>query len=218
MAITQIASLATVKQYLRIPNPSTANADDATIQILMNAAQEAIEKEIGYIIPKRVTAERHDGGRSEVWLRELPVLYVVNVEEGWGYFNQELDDQEVNSIPALSIWSYSLDMPSEGLVTRRGPGNVLYPFVRGRNNIRVDYVAGREIMPQNAVLAFCELISIWYRQSQQRMNAGDPEAVQFNALDQSGFTRTTGTTSINFGVPYAILEMLKGTRRRPIIG
>lgn len=218
MAITQIASLATVKQYLRIPNPTGSNPDDATLQVLMAGATEAIEKEVGHIIPARITNDKYDGGDMELWLRELPVLYIVNVEEGWGYYNWELDDQEVNSQPALSIWSYSLDNPREGLITRRGPGNVQVPFVHGRNNIRVDYVVGRNSVPGNAALAFCELVSIWYRQSQQRAAAGNTEAIAYNASDTQSFTRATGDTSINFGVPYAILEMLKGSRRRPIIG
>lgn len=220
MAITDIAPLATVKQYLRIPNPTQTSSDDATIQILMNAAQAAIEHEVGHITEKKIRGERHDGGGAELWLREFPVLYVENVEEGWGYYNWELDDQEVNTQPALSIWAYSVDRPEEGLVTRRGPGNVLYPFVSGRNNIRVDYVVGRLAVPDNALLAFCELVSIWYRQSQMRMGgtaARAEEGMAYNALDQE-FTRSTGETSINYGVPEAIIEMLKPNRRRPIIG
>lgn len=217
MAITEIASLAQVKQYLRVPNASNPSGDDATIRMLMDAAQKIIERELGHIVSKTIRAERHDGGKFEVWLRELPVLYVSNVQEGWGYYDWNLDDQEVNSIPALSIWAYSLDMPKEGLVTRRGPGNVLYPFVNGRNNIRIDYVVGRTEVPGNARLAFCELVSIWYRQSQLRTQVGGAGEVQFNALNQD-FTRATGYTSINLGVPETIIEMLKDGRRRPIIG
>lgn len=217
MAITEIASLSTVKQYMRVPNPTNTSSDDATIQILMAAAQKVVERELGHIVAKKYHTERHDGGKCEVWLRELPVLYVSNVEEGWGYYDWELDDQEVNSIPALSIWAYSLDMPDEGLVTRRGPGNVLYPFVHGRNNIRVSYVAGRTDIPANAVLAFLELVSIWFRQSQLRTAGGGASETQFNALNQD-FTRATGDSSINLGVPTSIIEMLKPDRRRPIVG
>jgi hypothetical protein len=217
MAITEIASLSTVKQYMRIPNPTVANTDDATIQMLMDAAQKVCERELGVIVARTVRAERHDGGKCELWLREIPVLYIENVQEGWGYYNWDLDDQEINSIPALSIWSYSLDQPTEGLITRRAAGNVLFPFVNGRNNIRVDYVAGRTEVPANATLAFCELVSIWYRQSQLRMTQGGPAQVQFNALNQD-FTRATGDSSINLGVPDSIIEMLKPDRRRPIIG
>ena len=220
MAITEIASLATVKQYMRIPSIPTPGPDDPTIQMLMDAAQKVIERELGHIVAKTVTAERHDGGKPEIWLRQIPVLYVSNVQEGWGYYDWDLDDQEVNQVPASSIWAYSLDMPTEGLITRRGPGNVLLPFAGGRNNIRVDYVAGRTEVPANAVLAFCELVSIWYRQSQLRMGgnaAGAPGGLAYNALNQD-FDAHADESSINLGVPESIIEMLKPDRRRPIIG
>lgn len=214
MPITEIASLATVKQFMRIPNTN----DDATIQMLMNAAQDAIEHEVGHIVAKPIMADRYDGGSPEIWLREIPVLFVSNVEEGWGYYNWELDDQQVNSIPALSIWAYSLDNPAEGLITRRAAGNVLFPFVHGRNNVRVDYTVGRETLPANAVLAFCTLVSIWYRETQLRPTAnGGGSAIVFNAQNQD-FTRSQGETSINLGVPVTIIEMLKDNRRRPVLG
>lgn len=218
MAITELASLATIKQYLRMPNPTGTSGDDATLQVLMAAAQAVIERELGPIVAKTVSAERHDGGRCEIWLRELPVLYIQNVEEGWGYYNWQLDDQEVNQQIALSIWAYSLDMPDQGLVTRRGPGNVLYPFVSGRDNIRVDYVVGRNEMPANAVLAFLELTAHWYRISQLRTGNQASSAFSPGMVVSQDFTRSTGDTSINMGVPLEIIELLKPDRRRPIIG
>lgn len=217
MAITEIASLATVKQYLRIPTNNTTD-DDVLSTLFMPAAQEVIERELGHIVAKTVTAERHHGGRKAIWLCELPVLYVENVEEGWGYFNQELDDQEVNQIPALSIWAYSLDNPKEGIVTRRSAGNVNVPFVPGVNNIRVDYVAGRAEIPANAVLAFSEIIAHWYRITQQRMSNQVSAGFSPSAIVSQDFTRSTGITSINMGVPVELIEMLKGNRRRPIFG
>lgn len=217
MAITSIASLTQIKTYLRMPNASSPSADDATLQIFMSAAQAVIERELGHITKKTVHREVHSGGKSDVWLRELPVLYVSNVEEGWGYYNWELDSQQVNSQTALSIWAYSLDQPAEGLVTRRAAGNVLVPFVWGRNNIRVDYVVGRTEMPANAVLAFCELVGHWYRTSQLRSSNQVPAVFSPGAVVDADFTRSTGITSINMGVPMAILELLKPDRRRPII-
>ncbi len=216
MAITEIASLATVKQYLRIPVANTT--DDAVLTaVFIPAAQVVIERELGYIVAKTITAERHNGGKPAIYLRELPVLYVSNVEEGWGYYAQELDDQEVNQAAALSMWAYSLDNAKEGVVTRRAPGNVNVPFVLGVNNIRVDYVVGRAQMPFNAVLAFCELLAHWYRTSQLRTNNQVSTAFNPSAVN-SDFTRAEGVTSVNLGVPTAIIELLKPNRRRPIIG
>jgi hypothetical protein len=217
MPITEIADLPTVRNYLRISNPMQAAVDDAVLQVFMASATEVVERELGHIVAKNVTAERHDGGGCAIWLRELPVLYVTNVEEGWGYFNQELDDQLVNQQPALSIWAYSLDQASEGLITRRAAGNVMYPFVRGRNNIRVDYTVGRLTLPANAQLAFLELVGHWYRTSQLRTGNQASAAYSPNQVISQDFTRTTGLTSINMGVPLEVLELLKADRRRPII-
>lgn len=218
MPLTQIASLETVKNFLRIPNPTLPNADDTTIQILMNAAQAAIENEVGHIVPYQVTGERHDGGKAELYLRELPVLSVTAVQEGWGYWDWDLSDQQVNALPALSIWSYSLDNAEQGILTRRSAGSVLVPFVSGRNNIRVVYTAGRSVLPPNAELAFCTLVSFWYRSTQLRLaSPTGQEGVVFNALNED-FTKSTGDTSVNLGVPAAIIEMLKSDRRRPVIG
>jgi len=216
MAITAIAELADVKTYLRIPQTNTID-DQVLTDVFMPAAQQVVEREIGHIVKKTIRGERYDGGGSEIYLRNLPVLYIENVQEGWGYYNWNLDDQEVNTQPALSIWAYSLDIPQEGLVSRRGPGNVLYPFVWGRNNIRVDYVVGREVMPQNAVLAFCELVGWWYRQSQLRTSVQPSAGFNPSMLDQN-YSRTTGEESVNMGVPESIIELLKPNRRRPIIG
>ena len=217
MAITSIASLTQIKTYLRMPNPASPSQDDATLQIFMAAAQSVIERELGHITRKVIRREVHSGGKCEIWLRELPVLYCINIEEGWGYYNWELDAQQVNSQTALSIWAYSVDQPQEGLITRRAAGNVLVPFVWGRNNIRVDYVVGRTEMPNNAVLAFCELVAHWYRTTQLRTSNQASAPYSPGQIIDADFTRSTGITSINMGVPEEILELLKPDRRRPLI-
>jgi hypothetical protein len=216
MAITEIAALPRVKRHLRLPNPDAPSAEDSTIQFLMDAATRAIEVEVGHVVKKKVTGELHDGGHLEVWLRQKPVLDVVSVQEGWGYLDQELDFQQVNTVPALSIYAYSLDDPASGLITRRAGGNVNTPFIPGRNNIRVSYHAGREQLPANAALAFCELVGVWYRQGQQRTAQAGQTGMIFNQLNQD-FTKSAGVTSINLGVPDAIIQMLKPDRRDPII-
>ena len=215
MAITEIASLDQVKSYLRIPSGNTN--DDTLIQtVFMPAAQRVIEKELGFIVKKTIRAERHDGGKLEIYLRRLPVLYIENIEEGWGYYNWELDDQEVNTQPPTNLFAYSLDSASEGLVTRRGPGNVNYPFVAGCNNVRVDYVAGRTELPANALLVFCELAAHWYRASQLR-SANQVTGIFSPQNLDTDFTRSTGFTSINMGVPTELIELLTADRRRPIV-
>lgn len=218
MAVTQIASLADVKTYLRIPNPTGTSEDDATIQGMMDAATDVVERELGHIVAKTISGERHDGGSCELFLREIPVLYVQRVEEGWGYYNWELDAQTVNTQPALSLWSYSLDIPKEGLVTRRAPGNVMVPFVYGRDNIRVDYVVGRHEVPASAVLAFKELVAYWYQNSQLRTANAQASATSFGTPDAERANSRTGEETPYVGVPEGILLLLRPYGRRPIIG
>jgi hypothetical protein len=212
-AVTEIVSLATLKSYLQIPVVDTSY-DSVLTDIFIPAAQRVIERELGIIVPRTIMAERHHGGTGLVMLRVLPVLYIINVEEGWGFYNWELTEQPVNSQPPVSIYAYSLDKPAEGYLTRRGPGNVCYPFVGGVDNIRVDYVAGRSEVPGSALLAALELIGVWFRQSQLR--SSNQAMAGFDAVNED-FTRTSAITSINMGVPYYVLELLKPDRRRPLI-
>lgn len=213
MAVTSIAELSDLQTYLQIPSGDSTN--DAVLAYLMDAAQQVIEREIGWVIPRSFT-EVHNGGGREIWLRETPVLYVTSIEEGWGYWNWELNDQQVNSIPTLSLWAYSLDKPRDGLVTRRSVGNVNIPFINGRNNIRVSYVSGRHEVPAAAKLAYMELVGFWFRNSQLR--AVNQAPTSFGTINDD-FSRTAGLSSINLGVPTSIIEMLKGAgRRRPVIG
>lgn len=210
--VTEIASLATVKEYLQIPTGDTTY-DDILTTVFIPAATAAIEREVGATVA-RPYVETYNGGSIAIFLRQLPVLYVQSVQEGWGYYNWEMDYQQVNSQPAVSLWAYSLDRPVDGMITRRGPGNVTTPFVPGISNIRVAYVAGRETIPANIVMAFLMLLSYWFRQSQLRtVNQATPG---FDALDDS-VTRSSGIQSITVGLPIAVIELLKGNRRRPFI-
>jgi hypothetical protein len=211
--ITEIMSLTTLKGYLQIPLADTTY-DTVLSDIFMPAALSVCERELGVIVPRTIMAERHSGGTGLLMLRVLPALYIINVEEGWGFYNWELTEQPVNSQPPVSIYAYSLDRPEEGMLTRRGPGNVCYPFVGGVDNIRVDYVAGRSAVPSAALLAYPELIGVWFRQSQLRWN--NQASASFDALNED-FTRTTALETISLGVPYYVLELLKPDRRRPII-
>jgi hypothetical protein len=88
--------------------------------------------------------------------------------------------------------------------------------MRGEDNIRVTYTAGRAVTPPVIYLAVLELINHWWQNSQQRnigVNGG-----QYDSVGETEFTRATGLTSINQGVPYRILELIKPYRRFPVIG
>jgi hypothetical protein len=210
-----IVTLAEVHTYLQIPTQITNY--DTVLQWLINAADKVIEFECDDILPK-VISEHHDGGDFVIFLRRLPILEVLNVEEGWGWINYELDFAEVNSpAPSTSMFAYSIDSPATGQISRRSAGNVQIPFRPGTANIFVQYKVGEEAVPGDIFLAEQELIAHWFQNSQIRAVAQAGTNVQYDSTQGALYSRDTetGNQNINIGVPFRILEMIKGHRHMP---
>jgi hypothetical protein len=161
--------------------------------------------------------EYYDGGGNYIYLRHKPILSVENIEEGWGWWDYELDYQQVNTVPAGSMFAFSIDSPEAGGISRRSAGNVCIPFVPGVKNIKVNYTAGLPAVPPSVRLAALEIIAHWWSNSQMRAMANTNAYQSFDQMNEE-FTRTTGTISINSGLPYRVLELLKKHRHLPIIG
>lgn len=215
MAIaTDVVTLQDVKAHLRMPQTETT--DDMALMGFIAAVDDVVEMECGAIIPRHYD-EFYDGGGYWIYLRNRPVLSVENVEEGWGWWNYELDYQPVNTVPAGSMFAYSLDAPIIGGITRRSAGNVQIPFIPGTKNIRVQYTAGRSSIPPSIRLAALEIIAHWYQNSQLRSMANGSSYTSYDSINED-WTRSTGITSINAGIPNRVLELLKRTRRIPVIG
>lgn len=214
-----IVTLTEVKTHLRIPNPSQASTDDTALQWFINAADEVIKFECDDILPQLYT-ENHDGGDFYLFTWHVPVLEVLNVEEGWGWINYELDFAEVNAPPqATSMFAYSIDDPDTGQISRRSAGNVQIPFRPGTGNIQIQYRAGENAIPGNVFLAELELIAHWWQNSQLRGVTMSGLNLQYDTTVGALYSRDTesGIQNINIGVPYRILELIKGHRHRPII-
>lgn len=210
-----IVTLAELKAHLRYPSAQTA--DDDALEGFILAATEIIETEVGKVVQRQVI-EYHDGGQTAIYLRQRPVLSVVEVIENWGYFNWDLADQPSTTVPATNLFAYSLDNPAEGRVTRRSVGNIAIPFMSMGstfpNNVKVTYVAGRYQVPWSVRLAALELCAHWWQHSQQRSFAGSGAlSGNFDSMIPDG-----GSAAFNAGVPYRILELIKPHRRSPIIG
>lgn len=210
-------SLADVRAHLRYPAANTN--DDIALQGFISAADEVIRSECGDVVPTNYD-EYYNGGDYTIYLRHRPVLEVNNVEEGWGYFNYELDFQQMNTVPAGNMFAYSLDAPIIGAISRRSAGNVQIQFVPGTKNVRVEYTAGRSPIPGSIRLAALELIAHWWQSSQLRTAAAGGNFASYDAVEGEHFTRATetGLVNINIGVPYRILELLKPHRHVPYIG
>lgn len=217
--MANIVSLQEVKEHLRYPNPSAPTPDDSGLQRFITAADECIEFECDEILPKLFN-ETHDGGKTKIFVRHRPILEVLNLEEGWGWINFELDFVPVNSPAQVnSMYAYSIDNAQTGEITRRSAGNVVIPFVPGDDNIAITYRAGEGRIPGTIVLAELELIAHWWQNSQLRGVSMSGANMGYDTVTGALYTRDTetGVQNLNVGVPYRILEMIKSHRRLPII-
>lgn len=146
LTISPPLPLSQVKSHLNIAESSIVDDDELRAFIL--AAAGLIEGVVGPLSRRPVTAETHSGGRAAVLLKQAPVLEVTGCRE--------------NGV-TLSAGSYHLDAES-GVLTRSS-GFTAYTWSEGFNNISVDYVAGRSIIPADLAHAVLELVRhLWTTQ------------------------------------------------------
>lgn len=213
-----LVSLTEMKTYLRYPTPTAVHPDDFMINEFMASATDVIRRECGDVVQTSYD-EWYAGGDCQILLRHVPVYSVTQVEENWGFTNYILTAQPGDTAAsATSLWAYSLDQPRQGVITRRSVGNVMIPFVwptRG-DNIRVQYIAGRDVVPGAIRHAYMDLVAWWWQNAMQRsynQGGGSPAGGGFDSA-----VPDSAMTGYNAGVPYRILEILRGERRTPIIG
>jgi hypothetical protein len=213
--MANIVTLDEVRTHLRYPITDTI--DDAALQFHIEAADDALRKECGEVIPHTYD-ETYDGGDTTLFLNHTPILSVEGIQEGWGFANYDLDNVQSNTLNSASQYAYSIDNEETGQITRRTGGNVVIRFMPGTANIRVTYTAGRYPVPALIKLAELELIAFWWQNSQERASA-QATATGFGAVDQEIPRSGSATyTSINQGIPWRIIEMIKVYRSGPIIG
>lgn len=216
--MANIVTLTDVHTHLQIPTGNTTY--DTVLQWMMNAADEVIRFECDDILPK-LYDERYDGGDFAIHTRHIPIYRVLNVEEGWGWINYELDFQEVNAAPDTEgIFGYSIDSYENGEISRRSAGNVNIPFVGGQKNIHITYEAGVADIPGNVFLAELELVAHWFQNTQLRgLSMTGTTQFAYDATSGAAYTRDTesGEQNFNIGVPFRILELIKSHRHMPYI-
>lgn len=210
-----VVTLQDVLTHLRYP--ATNDADNISLEGFIDAADEVIRAECGDVVPRQYQ-EFYNGGDVAIYLRHSPVITVNQVIEGWGFTDYVLTQTVPNQVPQTNLFAYAVDNAETGKITRRSAANVLIPFVgvpymqNAESNIYVDYVAGLQPIPGNIRLAALELIAHWWQNSQQREYGSAPNSsYDTDVDDNAGF-------AYNAGVPYRILELLRPSRRMPIIG
>lgn len=212
--MADVVTLDQVRAHLRFP--ATYTQDDLMLStVFIPAASAVVRRECGEILQEQYD-EFYDGGNYSIWLRHKPVLSVQMVQEGWGFTNYILDYVQVNAETTANMFAYSLDIPGQGVISRRSGGNVNIPFIPGTSNIHVIYTTGLEEIPANVVLGALQIIAFWYRGFEQRQS-GKPSG--FSTLN-ADFPHSGNDiyTPQNQGVPSWLIELLKPNRRPPIIG
>ena len=150
-------SLTDVKNHLNI----TVADDDAELLAMLNAATGLIEGVVGPLSRRPVVGETHSGGRGTVLLKQAPVLEVTGCSENG---------------TSLTAGAYSIDGES-GVLTRTS-GYLKYTWSEGYNNISVDYVAGRSIIPADLAHAVLELVRhLWTTQRGSIRRSGTDDYV-----------------------------------------
>src|SRR5690348_9178668 len=123
--MANIVTLDEVRTHLRYPAANTA--DDAHLQIFIDAADEVMRKECGNNVPQMYN-ESQDGGRTSIFLFNTPILSIESVQENWGFATFELDYVQAGSPVVSTNYAYSIESEQDGYITRRTSGNVVIPF------------------------------------------------------------------------------------------
>jgi hypothetical protein len=194
-----VGTLADLKATLNDTSGSTAN--DAELQRFLDAALPVIESITGPIAP-RAFFETHDGGRSKIVLRQLPVISIASLTEYTGVTPQILT--LVTDPSMASTYSYSYD-PQSGLVDRRVPGGVV-PFAAGTDNILVTYTAGYAVTPGHIYQAVLLQAAFMYQSTQL---GGRPS---FNGNASYGGAAGSG---FGFGIPNMVRQLVEPAQHAP---
>lgn len=199
MTVTSLVTLDDVYDTLNIKNPD--GTDDGELQGFIDAAQAVIEDIVGPVVPQTYT-EVHSGRGPSIVLDHTPVISVTSVTEYIGVTPYALSDAELGG--STSAYSYSLDDPTAGIVSRRYNG-LVGGFAAGNRNIQIVYVAGQATVPANVRLAALELIRMQW-QPQQSGNLPGVGTDDFSGINVMGFF-----------VPNRVRELLVASQRGPAI-
>lgn len=142
MATRDLLTLEEGRRAVNLPDPTSVNAQDTTLQLFITGLSGRVDKLCGPVVQRMVTGERHNGGRSTVLLALQHVSAVTSVVEWAGTTSTALTEETDNTKPTNG---FMLD-PGEGDIyawVRRRSGNGDATFPTGRRNVVVGYTAGR---------------------------------------------------------------------------
>lgn len=137
MAATDVIDIDTAQRMLGVDG----QADGALLQTYVSSASSLLDRLCGPVVARQVDSERHDGGGPTIQLRYPPVLVGLDnfgVIEYAGEVAIGLEMEGPGTLPEAAVL---LDARF-GVVRRRSSGADAL-FAPGRQNVTVDYWAGR---------------------------------------------------------------------------
>jgi hypothetical protein len=130
----------------------------------ITSVSRMLDKACGPIVQRTITGEAHDGGDWHVSLNLFPVASVTTVTEYAHTVASVLTGETAATAPANG---YLADLDSGVLLRRRA--KVDWPWVSGRGNVVVTYVAGRytstlTVDDRFKRAAYITLANLWRRE------------------------------------------------------
>lgn len=145
-ASTDLCSRTNLKSYLGL----TGTGHDDTLDMLIDAASEAIESYCRRSFGVTAHVEYHDGGHDRIVLRHRPVTALTGL---WDDLAREFSDSS-----EITSDDYVLDSDLGILHLDAGT------FAEGIRNVKVSYSAGYSTIPDDLSQACILLAAAWFNQ------------------------------------------------------
>lgn len=206
MATLDVVSLTEAKQALQLTGTT---AHDTVLAAWITGVSLRLDRLVGPVVRRTVTAEPHDGGANRVHLRYHPNTSVTSVTEYDGTTGTVLT-AETNALKpddAYKALAYSADAAYRSNILVRRGGNADAVFAAGLENVEVTYVAGR----------FADTASV-----DERFKRGTALMLknlwrsQVDGVGQVGEYDVPAVNFPAFAVPRAVRELFDGEIQDPL--
>lgn len=182
-----LTTVETLKSHLGIPSGEASV--DSRLELLINAASQAIERYLDRSLKSQAYTELHHGRRQDsVLLRQWPVTAVTQVR-----FDNSHAFTDAATIVPSDEYGIGDDQNSIIFYDRIVP--------RGNNNVQVTYTAGYATVPSDieyAALLYCE----WLYYFRNRQDIG-----------RSSKSKGDESMAISQGIPEIVLQMIQPYKR-----
>ncbi len=202
-----VLTLVEGKDCLLAANAGTGS--DAKLASFVTAVSRRLDRLVGPVVRRTITAERHDGGRPTIYLRKHPNTSITSVTEYDGTTATVLTEETLGTAPIYGWLAdpYEFEPTWLGNAIRRRSSGVDASFPTGRGNVLVTYLAGRytdtgTVDEHYKLGARLMLINLWRSQQDSVAQVGEYD------VPQSIFP--------TFVIPRAVREHFEGEIQDPL--